>query len=249
MMMRRAWRRVARFSSSRDESEIAKFEGFRWRDKKGNGGAAPLHALNPVRVDYIAERVGKSLQGLRVVDVGCGGGLLSVALASRGAKVTGVDASASSIEAARKAAEEAGVEIDLVHGGAEDLDDKFDVVCALEVIEHVRDPKQFVDSLSRLTDNHLFVSTIDRSFLGYALAIFAAENVLGILPRGTHNWHKFVKPSELAVYLGHNNLPVRDIAALNYLGAGPSLPVQRAWRSTYVPGRSINYILHASSSS
>lgn len=232
-----------------DDAEVAKFESFRWRES--GGGADPLHALNPVRCEYISERVSRPLNGLRVVDVGCGGGLLSISLAARGAIVTGVDASAQSIAAAREAAQEAGVTVELVHGRPEELlhtHRVFDVVCALEVIEHVADARLFVQSLSQLASDggDVFVSTLDRSFASWALAVRAAEDLLLLLPQGTHNWHKFIRPSELAVLLGDAGLIVNDAAALNYAYL-PWFGVQHtAWRSTFVPNRTINYVLHAS---
>lgn len=252
---RRNWSKTDRVSTPHslqttlDDAEVAKFESFRWRE--AGGGADPLHALNPVRFEYISKRVSRPLAGMRVLDVGCGGGLLSVSLAARGAIVTGVDASAQSITAAREAAQEAGVTVELVHGRPEELLRErrvFDAVCALEVIEHVADARLFVQSLSQLASGggDIFVSTLDRSFASWALAVHAAEDLLQLLPRGTHNWHKFIRPSELAVLLGDAGLIVKDAAGLNYVYL-PWLGVEHtAWLSTFVPSRTINYILHAS---
>ncbi|KAJ8598318.1 hypothetical protein CTAYLR_007546 [Chrysophaeum taylorii] len=186
-----------------------------------------------------------SVDGASVLDVGCGGGLLSRALAKRGAHVTGIDASSSAIAAA--AAASSNDDVELIVGEAEHLEGReFDVVCALEVIEHVADAALFVRTLGRLAKRDVFLSTLDRTWLSWAVGVVAAEKIFGILPRGTHDWTKFLPPDEVAVMLGRAGLAVKDVAALHFVW-GP-LGLHRAWLGPFVPGLTPNYILHATKS-
>ncbi|MEX1148327.1 MAG: bifunctional 2-polyprenyl-6-hydroxyphenol methylase/3-demethylubiquinol 3-O-methyltransferase UbiG, partial [Sphingomonadales bacterium] len=178
-----------------------------------DGPMKPLHALNPIRLAYLRQRIDthfstdpkglKPLVGKRVVDIGCGGGLVSEPLARLGGTVTGIDAAAKNIEVARLHGQEQGLAIDYRVTTAEDLaasDERFDMVVALEIIEHVTDPEAFVKSCRDLmTPGGLLVmSTLNRTPKAWLMAIAGAEYVMRWLPRGTHQWKKFIRPSELA---------------------------------------------------
>ena len=212
-------------TSSVDIDEVAKFEAMAksWWDP--NGKFKPLHKMNPVRLGYIIEQItwhydrdmkaSKSLDGLSVIDVGCGGGLLCEPLTRVGAKVTGVDAAPTNIEVASLHAKSAELEIDYQNRLAEDLvaeGQKFDVVLAMEIVEHVADPAEFVKSLQALLkpDGILIMSTLNRNTKSYLAAIIAAEHVLKWLPKGTHDWHKFIKPDELADMIEEAKMTVKD---------------------------------------
>ena len=196
-----------------DEAEVARFSALAdaWWDPEGS--FRPLHRLNPVRVRYIRDALcaanGRSasdpapLSGLEVVDVGCGGGLLCEPLARLGAQVTGIDPSARNIEIAANHAARAGLEIDYRAGTVEDLLAEgrlFDAVLALEVVEHVPDLGEFVAACvaAAKPDARLFFATLNRTPQSFLLGIVAAEYVLRWLPRGTHEWQRFVRPSELS---------------------------------------------------
>ena len=198
-----------------DAGEIAKFDAIaqRWWDPEGE--FAPLHRLNPLRAGYVAGRV--KLQDARVLDVGCGGGLLAEALARHGAHVTGIDLSPAAIEVADLHALAEGLDVryrcvdvaSLI--GAEH--DSYDVVVCMELIEHVPDPAALLASLAALvrSGGTVFVSTLNRTARSFGLAIVAAEYVLGIVPRGTHDYARFIRPSELADLTGIEPvLPGRD---------------------------------------
>ena len=193
------------------DSEIQRFNrlGATWWDPRGP--MRPLHVVNELRLKYVTDQVMRQfarhpsafgLDGLRILDVGCGGGLLSEPLARMGAKVVGVDASRGNIEAARLHASAQSIEVDYRLGEAGDVlrqDERFDVVLALEVIEHVSDVPAFLKhaASSLAPGGLLFVSTIDRTLKSFVFAIVGAEYVLRVLPRGTHNWRQFVRPAEV----------------------------------------------------
>jgi len=196
-----------------DEEEVARFAAMadEWWDAEGK--FRPLHALNPVRLTFIRDQLcahfgrdtkaGRALEGLRIADIGCGGGLLCEPLARLGASVTGLDPAEDSIAAARSHAQAQGLEIDYRAEPAERLADageSFDAVLAMEVVEHVPDVPAFVQLTARLVrpGGLMLLSTINRTLKSYALAIVGAEYVLRWLPAGTHRWDRFVTPNELA---------------------------------------------------
>jgi 2-polyprenyl-6-hydroxyphenyl methylase/3-demethylubiquinone-9 3-methyltransferase len=199
-------------TSSVDPQEVERFARLaaRWWDPRGP--MAPLHKLNPVRLAYIRDNTAEHfdrdakklgcLKGLRILDIGCGAGLLSEPLARLGAEMTGIDPAAENIAAARAHAAEAGVTVDYRDATAEDLagaGEQFDVVLAMEVVEHVNDVPAFVSTCASLVKpgGLFFAATLNRTLKSFALAIVGAEYVLRWLPRGTHQWDKFVTPEEL----------------------------------------------------
>ncbi|NOC45998.1 bifunctional 2-polyprenyl-6-hydroxyphenol methylase/3-demethylubiquinol 3-O-methyltransferase UbiG [Ruegeria sp. HKCCD7559] len=195
-----------------DPSEIAKFEAMaaEWWDPHGK--FKPLHMLNPCRLDYITQQIAGEFdrdlkspvpfEGLRLLDIGCGGGLLSEPMARLGAEVVGADAAEGNLPVARIHAEQSGLQIDYRHTTAEDMaaaGEQFDVVLNMEVVEHVADPLGFLTASQDLLKpgGLLICSTINRNPKSYAMAIFGAEVVMRWLPRGTHEWNKFITPDEL----------------------------------------------------
>jgi 2-polyprenyl-6-hydroxyphenyl methylase/3-demethylubiquinone-9 3-methyltransferase len=223
-----------------DPAEIARFEAAasRWWDPQGE--MRPLHDLNPVRLQYV-ERAG-NLTGLKVLDVGCGGGLLAEAMARKGALVTGLDLADDLLQVAKLHALEASVEVNYVLEAAESHAaahaGEYDVVTCMEMLEHVPDPTSVIDALGRLVkpDGHVFVSTLNRTLQAYALAILGAEYVLRLLPTGTHTYDKFIRPSELRQWSREAGLTVIDIAGLDYD------PFTRRTRLTM--DASVNYLVH-----
>ena len=215
-------------STTVDEGEIERFSALAetWWDPEGP--MKPLHRLTPARMRYLSERLARhfgresgagALEGLSLLDIGCGGGLVSEPLARLGADVTGVDAAAKNIEAAKLHAAEGGLKIDYRHGTAEALAEKgerFDAVLALEIIEHVADPPLFVRSIAEMVKpgGLVIFSTLNRTAKSYALAIVGAEYVLDWLPRGTHDHRKFVKPSELARFCREAGLEITDLTGM-----------------------------------
>lgn len=187
--------------SNVDSSEIAKFEALasRWWDR--NSEFKPLHDINPIRMSFIDSKV--NLAELQVLDIGCGGGILAEAMAHRGAKVTGIDMGEAPLSVARLHLVESQLEINYQQSSAESFADdhaaKFDVVTCLEVLEHVPDPGSVLKACHALLKpgGHLFLSTINRNPKSYLFAILGAEYILKLLPKGTHDYQKFIRPSEL----------------------------------------------------
>jgi 2-polyprenyl-6-hydroxyphenyl methylase/3-demethylubiquinone-9 3-methyltransferase len=223
-----------------DPAEISKFDAAaaRWWDP--NGEFRPLHELNPARLDYIEARAG--LAGRRVLDVGCGGGLLAEGMARRGARVTGIDLSPGALEVARLHALEAGVTVDYRQVAVEELPDSdhdaFDLVTCLEMLEHVPDPAQVIQAIGRLVrpGGDVVCSTINRNAKAFALAIVGAEYLLRLLPAGTHQYARLIKPSELARWGRDAGLAVIDLAGLDY---DPMARKARVSADT-----SVNYLIH-----
>lgn len=229
------------FGANVDPREADRFNALaaRWWDPEGD--FKPLHDLNGPRVEYIAERV--DLAGREVVDVGCGGGILSESLAQAGARVTGIDAAEKPLAVAGMHQAETGLEIDYSRTTAEALAAErpgtFDVVCCLEMLEHVPAFERTVAACAELCKpgGNLFFSTINRSPLAWAMAIVGAEYVLRLLPRGTHRYDRLIRPEELAQACREAGLEVVDICGLSYN------PVSRTVR---IGGRPrVNYFLHA----
>lgn len=228
-------------SANIDRSEIAKFEQLanRWWDPHSE--FKPLHEINPLRLDYIDRRVG-GLAGKRVLDVGCGGGILAEAMASRGADVVGIDAAEGPLAVARLHQLESGVEVDYRQTTAEQLaaveGAGFDVVTCLEMLEHVPEPASVVAACRRLVkaDGHVFLSTINRNPKSFLFAIIGAEYMLRLLPRGTHEYRKLIRPSELDDWLRAVGLEMADITGMHY-----NPLTQRYWLA---PGVDVNYMVH-----
>jgi 2-polyprenyl-6-hydroxyphenyl methylase/3-demethylubiquinone-9 3-methyltransferase len=224
-----------------DAGEIAKFERManRWWDPQGD--FKPLHQMNPVRANYIDLKA--KVAEKKLVDVGCGGGLLSEAMAQRGAVVTGIDMGEAPLEVARLHAASSGLEIDYRRITAEQLAvesaEQFDVVTCLEMLEHVPDPSQVINACFALVKpgGHVFFSTLNRTPKAYLMAVLGAEYVLRWLPRGTHEYKKFIRPSELAAWSRHAGFLVRDVTGIVYN------PLNQTFR-TVAGDVDVNYIMH-----
>lgn len=209
-----------------DQKEIEHFskDSAKWWDE--NGPFKPLHRLNPVRMSYIKDQIClhydredddlRPLKDLKILDIGCGGGLVCEPLSRMGANVTGIDADANAIHAAKDHAATCDLDINYICGDAQGLDKKYDVICALEVIEHVSDVSAFIkictDKLK--PEGILILSTLNRTPKSYALGIVAAEYLLNWVPKGTHDWKKFLKPSEVSTHARHHGLSPKNIKGL-----------------------------------
>ncbi|HSF48979.1 MAG TPA: bifunctional 2-polyprenyl-6-hydroxyphenol methylase/3-demethylubiquinol 3-O-methyltransferase UbiG [Burkholderiales bacterium] len=223
-----------------DELELQKFSSIahRWWDPQGE--FKPLHQINPLRLDYIDERAG--LVGKTVVDVGCGGGILAEAMAVRGARVTGIDLAEKPLKIAKLHLLESGLEVDYRLISAEQLAldalSGYDVVTCMELLEHVPDPASTVAACAQLAkpEGHVFFSTLSRNLKAYLQAVIAAEYLLGLLPRGTHEYAKFIKPSELARQCRDAGLEIKEITGLTYN------PVTEVYSLT--PNVDVNYFVH-----
>lgn len=222
-----------------DPNELQKFSDLahRWWDPKSE--FKPLHDINPLRLDWIDANVG--LAGKKVLDVGCGGGLLSEGMAERGAQVAGIDLSEKALGVARLHLLESGRSVDYRHISAESLaaemPGSFDVVTCLEMLEHVPDPASTVAACARLVKpgGQVFLSTLNRNPKSYLLAVIGAEYLLQMLPKGTHDYAKFIKPSELARHCKAADLEVAEIIGMTY----------NPFTQRYSLGRdtSVNYLL------
>ena len=202
------------------QAELDKFNelAHRWWDPEGPQKA--LHALNPARLGYVAERV--TLRGASVLDVGCGGGLLSEALAGEGAHVTAIDLAPDLLKIARLHGLESGAKVDYqltaVEALAEQVPATFDAITCMEMLEHVPDPASVLNACAILLKpgGRLFVSTLNRTPAAFALAIVGAEYIARLLPKGTHQYRDFIKPSELATWLRNSGLQLEDVSGLMY---------------------------------
>ncbi|WP_372598149.1 bifunctional 2-polyprenyl-6-hydroxyphenol methylase/3-demethylubiquinol 3-O-methyltransferase UbiG [Amphritea sp.] len=203
-----------------DPQEIAKFEELasRWWDRESE--FKPLHDINPLRVDFI-DRIA-SLNGKTVLDVGCGGGILSEAMAHRGAEVTGIDMGEAPLKVARLHGLESGVNVSYRQVTVEQLateqPEQFDIVTCMEMMEHVPDPSSIVDACSQLVKpgGYVFFSTLNRNPKSYMMAIVGAEHLLKLVPKGTHDFNKFIRPSELANWIRQSGLQSEKITGLTY---------------------------------
>ena len=223
-----------------DPHELEKFSALahRWWDPESE--FKPLHRINPLRLDWI-DRIAK-LSGKSALDIGCGGGILAEAMARRGARVKGIDLSEKALKVAQLHLHESKLAVDYEAISAEDLAARspgsYDVVTCMELLEHVPDPASTVRACAQLarTGGQVFFSTINRNLKSYVLAVIGAEYVLKLLPKGTHDYAKFIKPSELARHCRDAGLSVREIIGMSYH------PLTR----TYALGRDadVNYLLH-----
>ena len=203
-----------------DAAEISKFEALasRWWDPHGE--FKPLHEINPLRLGYIDEIA--RIKGKRVLDVGCGGGILAESMAVKGAEVTGIDMGEAPLEVARLHLLETGEHVDYQQIPVEQLaagqPGSFDVVTCMEMLEHVPDPSSVVDACARLVKpgGHVFFSTLNRNPKSYLFAIVAAEYLLRMLPKGTHDYSRFIRPSELNQWIRTSGLTTLDISGMTY---------------------------------
>lgn len=203
-----------------DPGEINKFAALasRWWDP--NSEFKPLHEINPLRLDYINERA--PLKGKKVLDVGCGGGILSESMAQRGAQVTGIDMGDAQLSVAKLHQLESGVEVDYqlisVEQLAEDAPESFDIVTCMEMLEHVPDPASIIAACAKLVKpgGQVFFSTINRNPKSYLFAIVGAEYLLKMLPRGTHDYGKFIRPSEMESWARRAGLSFKDLIGMSY---------------------------------
>ena len=223
-----------------DFGEISKFEALaaRWWDPQSE--FKPLHEINPLRLDYIDRRTG--LQGKQVLDVGCGGGILSESMAQRGAYVTGIDMGEAPLAVARLHQHESHVEVDYQQSTAESFaaqhPEQFDVVTCLEMLEHVPDPGSVIKACAQLVKpgGHVFFSTINRNPKSFLFAIVGAEYLLRLLPKGTHEYNKFIKPSELESWIRGADLSLRELTGMSYN------PLTQRYSLGY--DVDVNYLMH-----
>ncbi len=224
-----------------DQSEIAKFEALakRWWDK--NSEFKPLHDLNPLRANFIDER--SPVAELKILDVGCGGGILCEALAQRGAHVTGIDMGEAPLSVAKLHALESGVKVNYRCITTEELaqeeTNQYDIVTCLEMLEHVPDPSQVVQACATLVKpgGDIYFSTINRNPKSYLFAIIGAEYILRLLPKGTHDYDKLIKPSEMAQWVRAAGLQWQEITGMTYN------PFTKKYRLNS-HDVSVNYLVH-----
>ncbi|HEY0561968.1 MAG TPA: bifunctional 2-polyprenyl-6-hydroxyphenol methylase/3-demethylubiquinol 3-O-methyltransferase UbiG [Methylophilus sp.] len=224
-----------------ETAELNKFSelAHKWWDK--NSEFKPLHDINPLRLNYIDQAV--SLAGKLVLDVGCGGGILSESMAVKGAQVTGIDLGEKALNVAKLHSLETGVAVDYRLISVEDLAQQqpasYDVVTCLEMLEHVPDPASIIRACAQLVKpgGHLFFSTLNRNPKSYLFAVIGAEYVLNMLPRGTHDYAKFIKPSELAGFMRNANLDL-----VGQIGMSYNPLTKHYWLDSDV---SVNYLMHA----
>ena len=236
-------------STTINKEEIQKFSKLadEWWDV--NGKFKPLHMFNPIRIEYIIENIKKHyriknkepnfLSDLKILDIGCGGGLVSEPMARLGAKVTGIDASEKNIKIAKLHSNKSKLDIDYLNKSPEDLNtlEKFDIILNLEVVEHVENINLYIKSCSNLLKPNgiMFTATLNRSFEAYLKAIIGAEYILRWLPIGTHDWNKFVKPEDLEKILFEENFSTIDIKGLKFN------PFSSKWKRSN--DLSVNYII------
>ncbi len=225
-----------------DTAEIAKFEALasRWWDK--NSEFKPLHDINPLRANFIDQR--SPVAKKKLIDVGCGGGILAESLALRGADVTGIDMGEAPLSVARLHALETGVSLNYEQITAEDkaaqMPGEFDVVTCMEMLEHVPDPSSVVAACAHMVKDggDVYFSTINRNPKSYAFAILGAEYILKLLPKGTHEYSKFIRPSELAQWLRAAGLELQEITGMTYN------PLTKHYKLD-ASDVSVNYLIHA----
>lgn len=224
-----------------DAEELSKFEklAYRWWDQ--NSEFKPLHDINPLRLDFINQRT--PLAGKKVIDIGCGGGILTESMAMKGAQVKGIDLGKAPISVAMLHAKESQLDIDYELVSAEDLSvrdaGRYDIVTCLEMLEHVPRPQDIIAACAKLLkpNGDIFFSTINRNPKAYLFAIIGAEYILNLLPKGTHDYQKLIRPSELDRWNREANLKTLEIAGMSY---NPF--TKKYWIGTDV---SVNYLVHA----
>ena len=201
-----------------DKSEIENFDNYahEWWNKRGPYKF--IHLLTPIRLKYISDKL--KLKGSKILDLGCGGGLLCEAMTKSGADVIGIDASLKTIEIAKQHAREQNLNIEYINTDIESFDnkEKFDAIVCFELIEHVPDPNELIKEIRRLIkpNGKLFLSTINRNLFSFMFAKVFAEYLFNIIPRGTHTYEKFIKPSEIRQLLENNNLSISDMQGLKF---------------------------------
>lgn len=223
-----------------DPAEVAKFDNLasRWWDTESE--FKPLHDINPLRLEFIRART--QLADRQVLDVGCGGGILSESLAASGARVTGIDMGSGPLAVAKLHSLESGVEVDYHQVTAEqhasEAQAKYDVVVCMEMLEHVPVPESVINACARLVKpgGDVFFSTINRNAKSYLFAVLGAEYVLGLLPKGTHNYGKFIRPSEMASWSRHAGLTLKELKGLSYN------PISREYHEA--ENIDVNYLAH-----
>lgn len=222
-----------------DANDIARFEALahRWWDNQGE--FKPLHVINPLRLGFIERHT--SLAGKSVLDVGCGGGILAEAMARKGASVTGIDMAEAALNVARHHAQESNINIDYARVQAETLADQqpesYDVITCMEMLEHVPNPAAIIQACATLVkpQGYIFFSTLNRNPKSFLFAILGAEYLLHLLPRGTHEYGKFIRPSELSSWCRHSGLESIEIQGMSYN------PVTRAYKIT--ADVDVNYLM------
>jgi len=238
-------------STTINKEEIQKFSRLadEWWDV--NGKFKPLHMFNPIRIEYITENIKKHykikkgkinfLEGLNILDIGCGGGLISEPMARLGGNVTGIDAAEKNIRIAKLHSKKNNLEINYINTSPEKLieKEKFDIILNLEIVEHVENVNLFIQSCYKLLKKNglMFTATLNRSFYSYVTAIIGAEYILRWLPIGTHDWNKFIKPEELEKILFEEKFITLDIAGLKFN------PFLSKWKKT--KDLSVNYIINS----
>jgi|TARA_Y100000992_G_C21261009_1_gene491287 2-polyprenyl-6-hydroxyphenyl methylase/3-demethylubiquinone-9 3-methyltransferase len=239
-------------TSTINKEEIQKFSKLadEWWDVKGK--FKPLHMFNPIRIEYIKDKIQEhfkisnknenSLTGLRILDIGCGGGLISEPMARLGAEVTGIDASQKNITIAKIHSEKNKLKINYLNSSPEQLIDakKFDIILNLEIVEHVDNVELYIKSCYNLLKKNgiMFTATINRSLMSYVKAIIGAEYILRWLPVGTHDWNKFLKPEELEGLLQNEKFSTIDVKGLEFN------PILQKWKKSN--NLSVNYIICSS---
>ncbi len=224
-----------------DENELAKFEAlaYRWWDKESE--FKPLHDINPLRLDFIDEHAG--LNGKKVLDIGCGGGILSESMVKRGAQVKGIDLGEAPLAVAKIHAKEQNLNIEYQAISAEILATQepksFDIITCMEMLEHVPNPAAIVEACAKLakSDGHIFFSTINRNPKSFLFAIIGAEYILNLLPKGTHEFEKLIRPSELDRWIRHASMHTYEIIGMTYN------PFNKSYKLS--ADTSVNYIVHA----
>ncbi len=236
-------------STTINKEEIQKFSKLadEWWDV--NGKFKPLHMFNPIRIEYITDQIKRYfkisedkpnyLEKLNILDIGCGGGLISEPMSRLGAKVTGIDASEKNIQIAKLHSEKSGLQVNYFNTSPENFNEvnKFDIILNLEIVEHVENVSLYIKSCNKLLKKGglMFTATLNRSFISYVKAIIGAEYILRWLPIGTHDWNKFLKPEELENFLTQENFSTLDVKGLKFN------PFFKKWKKSN--DLSVNYII------